>query len=196
MTVAEPADDDAGRGHWPGEPALWSLMCSDLILFAAMFISFSVDRLSHAAEFRATQPAMNQGFGFINTLLLLVSSWFVAAAVRAARQGEAGQTRRMLVAAIGLGASFIGVKIAEYHEKVTAGLTPQTNLFYTYYFTLTGIHLFHVLIGLVVLGLLALRYRRSALGPRDFELLESGASFWHLVDLLWIMLFALFYLVR
>jgi nitric oxide reductase NorE protein len=91
--------------------------------------------------------------------------------------------------------AFCVLKYFDYAEKIQAGITPNTNLFFTYYFALTGIHLVHVLAAIVVMSWAGLRLGRPATRQVDFVFLESAASFWHLVDILWIMLFALLYLI-
>ena len=102
---------------------------------------------------------------------------------------------KALYAAIGCGLLFIGLKVFEYVALASAGHGPGANNFYLYYFILTGLHLLHVCIGLAVLGLLVTQSRRAELSETRMALVEGGACFWHLVDLLWIFLFALLYLV-
>ena len=132
----------------------------------------------------------------INTLLVPSSSLFVALGVKAVRT-EAGPVAPKLIGmgmACGLG--FVGMKFLEYGEKFATGITPATNEFFLYFFALTGLHLFHVLLGLGVLTTLVLKSRIRQAEEMPFAFIEGGACLWHLVDLLWIILFPLLYLVR
>jgi nitric oxide reductase NorE protein len=183
-------------GHWPGEPALWSLLGADMMLFGLMFVVYVHDRMANLAQFRAAQAAMNQPLGLANTLLLLTSSWCIASAVHRTRAQHMRTARWLIAAALACAAAFCAIKVIDYREKLSAGLTPLTNLFLTYYFALTGIHLVHVLVAITAMTVALVRCRRPALRPNDTVLLESAASFWHLVDIIWIMLFALFYLMQ
>jgi nitric oxide reductase NorE protein len=120
---------------------------------------------------------------------------FVVTAIRAIRSSKRTAARLMLVGAIACGAVFVGLKAIEYTAKVTEGHTPAQNGFYLYYFILTGLHLFHVLIGITVLVLLLTQAGRTEFSTKRMALVEGGGCFWHLVDLLWIVLFPLLYLV-
>lgn len=188
--------DDPPSGHWPGEPAVWSLLASDAVVFSIMFIAFVHDRAFNVGLFQASHGALTQLFGLLNTALLLISSWFVAAAVHSAKAGRSTAVSPLLYGAVACGIGFVAIKCLEYWQKYEDGIGPNTSLYFTYYFTMTGIHLVHVLIGIGVISLLSLRYRNGVVHDKNIVLLESGASFWHLVDLLWIVLFTLFYLVK
>jgi nitric oxide reductase NorE protein len=190
-----PAVADERKNHWPGEPALWSMLCCDLTLFGFMFIVYVIARYQNLRLFQASHAAMNEALGLVNTLLLLASSWFIAAAVQSARLSRMRASRWLIVSGLLCAVGFCIVKYFEYGEKIRAGITLNTNLFFVYYFSLTGIHLFHVLIAILVMSFVGLRCRKPALDDNDLVFMESAASFWHLVDILWIMLFALLYLL-
>mgnify|MGYP001592191656 CR=1 FL=1 len=182
--------------HLPGEVGVWVFILGDMLVFALFFIAFTYYRSQNVPLYLESQRTLNQGFGVLNTMLMLSSSWFVALAMQAARRHLAAISTRLFALAWLCGLGFVVVKVFEYGEKVRAGITLTTNEFYIYYFTLTGIHLMHVLIGMGVLALLWHRVRKPAGADLNFVLLESGASFWHLVDILWVVLFALLYLVK
>lgn len=184
------------QGHIPGEEGVWLLISGDLILFSLLFVTFLWMRGEQIEVFIAGHACVNQTWGLVNTLLMLSSSWFVATAIKAARRELTAITVRCFSAALACGAGFIAVKIFEYGEKLHAGFTLTTNDFFMLYFIYTGLHLLHVVIGMGVLTVLVL-YSRSGRFAEGHKMrnLESGASFWHLVDLLWIVLFALLYLV-
>jgi nitric oxide reductase NorE protein len=127
---------------------------------------------------------------------MLSSSWFVALAVQSARTQLGKHSPALFALAFACGGGFIAVKFFEYGEKIHAGIALTTNDFYMYYYMFTGIHLLHVLIGMAVLAFLWNMSRRGASDGENIVTLESGASFWHLVDVLWIILFALLYLMK
>ncbi len=180
----------------PGEAGIWVFIAGDLAIFSLFFLTYLYYRGDDVALFSSSQQQLSLTFGTINTVLMLTSSWFVASAVHAVRRSQQGVARACLLLAIACGAGFGVVKVFEYGEKIRAGLTLNSNDFFIYYYMLTGIHLLHVLIGtgvLIYMYRLAGRGRRDAVAVRN---LESSASFWHVVDVLWIVLFALLYLVR
>jgi nitric oxide reductase NorE protein len=180
----------------PGEEGIWILIFGDLVVFSLFFIIFLYYRGQNPELFDASQAHLNQALGAINTLLMLSSSWFVATAVQAARKNLARLTQLCFLMAFACGVAFGVVKALEYAEKIRAGITLNTNDFYMYYFVFTGIHFLHVLIGMGVLSVLAVYSRAGAFNESKIRHFESGASFWHLVDLLWIVLFALLYLIK
>lgn len=191
--AGQPAARQAG--HIPGEPGVWVLICGDLVLFSLLFGLFLSTRAQQPEVFEAGRATLNQGFGLLNTLLMLSSSWLVASAVQAARRQQALLASRCFAAALLCGLGFMVVKVFEYREKLLAGYGITTNDFYMLYFIYTGIHLIHVTLGSGVLGWLVGYSRSGGFDAAKQRNLESGASFWHLVDLLWIVLFALLYLV-
>lgn len=189
------AAESSGR-HLPGEPGVWIIVIGDLILFSLFFGVFLSYRADDVALYLKSQQALNQGCGAINTLLLLTSSWFVVRAIHFAKAGDAPEARALITRAMLCGSGFVGVKIFEYSEKIMAGISVSTNDFFMFYFVLTGIHFLHLLIGMGVLAFIRARTGRAHLTSGDIALLECGASFWHLVDVLWIVLFPLLYLVH
>jgi len=180
-------------GRVPGETSMWFFIIGDLLIFGVYFVSYMIYRGQDTALFLESQQHLDQRIGVINTLLLLTSSLFVALGTEAARDGKKSTASRLFGVAFALGAVFPLMKAAEWVPKITAGMTPGENLFFTYYYMMTGLHLCHVLLGLVILGF-AIRSVRSA--QTNIAFVESGAMYWHMVDLLWLVLFALFYLMR
>ena len=168
----------------------------DMLMFGLFFVVFMQARAADSALFLDAQAGLNLHLGAVNTLLLLTSSWFVVKALHAARAQGRHLSARWLIAAIMCGVGFASVKLFEYSEKIGAGITLTTNDFYMYYFIFTGIHFMHVLIGMGVLMFMWMRVRTTELVEGEITMLESGATFWHLVDLLWIVLFPLLYLVK
>lgn len=193
---------DTGRptyprpGHIPGEVGIWIFVLVDMLLeFSTIFGLFLVKRAAEPAVFAQSRSTLSADLGLANTLLLVTSSMFVALAVQAIRRGERDRAAGLFVRARSLGLGFVGVKILEYTLKVSAGLTPMTNSFYMYYFAATGLHLVHVLIGIVYLTYVANGARSPSPRPNELRSAEIAATFWHMVDLVWIILFPLLYLV-
>lgn len=169
---------------------------ADLVIFCVLFGSFMHDRMVQPALFESSRHALNFNFGGIDTLILLTSSWQVALAVQAARRDQLRSVSRHLAGGLLTGVAFMVSKSVEYGEKFAAGITPATNNFFMWYFTLTGIHLVHVMVGSCLIGALWLKSRRGEHNSHNHVFIECVASFWHLVDLLWIFLFPLLYLLR
>lgn len=184
------------RHRWPGDPAFWSLVCGDMIVFGAVFNIFMWDRSQDVGTFISGSRHLNEATGIIFTLLMLVSSWFVVMALHCARSGRNQMGIWMVLLALASGLAFCVLKVVDYHEKVMGGFTPATDLFFTYYFAVTGMHLFHVIVAMVAMLFVLIRFYQNIIAPADIKFIESVAVFWHLTDLLWVMIFALIYLVR
>lgn len=180
----------------PGEEGIWVFVIGDLFLFTVFFVSFLMSRAKSQDLFVRSAQTLDLDFGLANTLILLTSSVFVAMAVHSARQGLHARAGRLVLAGIACGVGFGVSKALEYTSKITSGITLNTNEFYTFYFMLTGIHLLHVVVATLVLVYLWRCTRKSTASPHYISTMESGGLFWHLVDLLWIILFALLYLLR
>ncbi|MGW5381574.1 cytochrome c oxidase subunit 3 [Nocardia sp. NPDC003963] len=178
----------------PGDNAMWVMVLGDLVIFGSYFVIFMVHRALEPAEFLAAQQHLELTVGTVNTVLLLTSSWFVACGVQAARRGQARSARRLIYAAAALGVAFVAAKSYEWSAEITGGHTLAHNQFFGFYYMLTGVHLFHVGLGLLILGLVVRELRPS--GRHRIAMVESGALYWHLVDLLWIVIFALLYVLR
>jgi nitric oxide reductase NorE protein len=183
-------------GHIPGEAGVWVLILGDMFAFSAFFAVFLVHRAQNVALFSVSQTTLERHFGLLNTALLLTSSLFVARAVMAARAGAPRRSARLLILALGCGAGFVVSKAFEWGGKIAAGITLNSNEFYGFYYMFTGIHLLHVLVGMGVLMYLLARSRRDDPGASYVAVMEGGGAFWHMVDLIWVLLFALFYLLR
>ena len=179
----------------PGEEGIWAFVLGDMVMFSLFFGTFLFYRNEQTELFTQSQLLLNQHYGVINTLLLLTSSWFVATAVFLYRKNETERAAHMIAPAFLCGVGFVIIKIIEFSEKFSAGITLNTNDFFILYFMFTGIHLVHVLIGLVVL-LFLWHAARHAPDGSAIRTLENGATFWHMVDLLWIVLFPLIYLLK
>lgn len=179
----------------PGEQGTWVLLFGDMLVFGVFFGTFLVERASAPQLFDQGRQTLHLDVGLTNTLVLLTSSLCVVAYLAALRSGAGDVAARAAGTAIGLGVLFVALKVYEYVSLVAAGYGPGAGDFYLYYFILTGLHLFHVCVGIVVLVALLSQARRTGHSPTRLALIEGGGCFWHLVDLLWIVLFPLLYLV-
>ena len=186
----------ASPSHIPGEAGIWVFVVGDLTMFALFFAVFTWYRGEDPVLFSTGQATLNQAYGAINTLLLLTSSWFVVLAIHAAKDRAARAAEGFFVLAFLCGGGFVAVKFIEYGEKIRAGSTLTSGDFYMYYYVLTGLHFAHVAIGMIVLVFLWRRCRAGIANEQDIRFLEGGASYWHMVDVLWIVLFPLVYLMK
>ena len=182
------------RTSLPGESSMWFFILGDLIIFGVYFISYMYYRGQDQALFLESQQHLNQGIGITNTVVLLTSSLFVALGTEAARQGKRQDAFRLMGIAFAFGLLFPVLKMAEWLPKINAGLTPGENLFFMYYYLMTGLHLCHLVLGLVILAFV-MRDLRASKTP-NIKFIEAGGTYWHMVDLLWLVLLALFYLMR
>jgi nitric oxide reductase NorE protein len=183
--------------HVPGEAGIWVLLFGDMAVFTILFVVYLNRRGENKQLFAQSQDTLNRTFGAVNTLVLLTSSLLIVFAVLALRSERWRHlAQRLTLGGVAVGACFVIIKVFEYHEKVAAGITPSTNEFYMYYFVLTGLHLAHVVIGLGVLLALSRIARKPEPTRTHIAFFEGGGCFWHMVDLLWIVIFPLLFLVR
>ena len=179
-----------------GDLAVWLVICAELLTFALLFIAFGVMRLRQPAVFAQSQATLDLRSGAINTVLLISGSACVAHAVQRARATQSKLAARWLIAALACGSGFLVIKSLEYADKFAAGIDLETNTFWMFYLFLTGFHFLHVAAAMVMLALLWAPTRRGAYSQGNAHSLETGAAFWHMVDLLWIVLFPLVYVMR
>lgn len=194
----EPAalQPDGDDGALPGDFAIWIFIFAEMLAFGVLFVAYAFTRAQDVELFNAAQLTLDRTSGFINTLVLITSSYFVVRAVSAIRRGLAAPCAYWLSGAWLLGAVFVGIKAVEFHDKFNAGITLSTNAFYMFYLALTFFHFMHVLMGMIILACVIVKARRGGYGRHDYVGVETAASFWHMVDLLWIILFPLVYVIR
>ncbi|MCB8821475.1 cytochrome c oxidase subunit 3 family protein [Microvirga rosea] len=171
----------------PGHPMMWVLILTEVVTFGLLFVTFAVTRAVHPDLFAAGQAQLDPALGGINTLVLITSGWLAALAVESRAGGRRTTARLQLGGAMALGAVFITIKLAEYIAKGQAGIGIETDTFFTLYFLLTGFHLLHVVLGIAILAAVAF--------SDSVENLKTGTAFWHMVDLVWVVMYPLIYLV-
>ena len=177
-----------------GDLAVWIIVMAELLTFGILFLSFA--RSLNVAMFNESQRTLDLNAGALNTVLLITGSWCVVHAVRAVRADKSVAGARWLLVALACGSGFVAIKMHEFAGKIEAGIDLSTNTFYMFYILLTAFHFFHVIFAMVFLIILWNKTRQGAYGSHEHHALESGAAFWHMVDLLWIVLFPLVYVMR
>ncbi|WP_372830824.1 cytochrome c oxidase subunit 3 family protein [Pontibacterium sp.] len=180
----------------PGDLAMWMFIAAELSVFALLFLLFSVLRASNPDLFTAGQQTLHPLAGLINTLALISASWLVVQAVIHNRTGQPQRGALWMFFAIVAASVYVGVKCWEYWQLGSAGYDLDSNAFYTGYFLITGFHLLHVLLGMVILLFMVVKLHRGAYVEGQTSGLESGACYWHMVDLVWVLLFPLIYVIR
>lgn len=172
----------------PGDLMIWVLIVSELLVFGAGLAAFLAVRITDPAGFAEAQDHLHRGAAGLNTVVLVTSGYLAARGARAVQAGRKAQMRALMGCAGALGGIFLLVKAFEYAGNDALGIGVETHAFFTFYYLLTGFHAAHVLAGMVILGLVALRAR-----PPEVEV---GVAFWHMVDLVWVLLFPVIYLLR
>lgn len=180
----------------PGDLAIWFFIFMELLVFGIFFIIYAVMRIQNIELFNQYQLTLNRELGMANTLLLITSSYFVARAVHAIRLNEVKRCIQWLYAGLAGGAGFLILKSLEYSDKFSAGISLDTNTFYMFYLSLTMFHFLHVVLGMVILLAVAIKASRGAYSAENHTGVETGASYWHMVDLVWVILFPLVYIIR
>ena len=180
----------------PGDLALWFFIMVELLTFGIFFLVYVVTRTNNVELFNSSQLELHQIAGVINTFILITSSYFVAIGVQSIKKGELHKTGNMLLISLFLGFAFLVVKLWEYSQVFGAGIHMSTNAFYTFYISLTFFHFMHVIMGMVILGSIYYYLKKGKYSQNEHDGVESGASYWHMVDLIWIVLFPLVYVIR
>lgn len=175
---------------------MWCFIFAELLVFGIFFLAYAFARARNVELFNTSQLELNRVSGAINTVVLITSSYFVVRAVEAIRKNHGQRCAHWLVAAFGCGSIFVVLKLIEFSAKVEAGITLSTNTFYMFYLSLAFFHFMHVILGMVILAAVALKAWRGGYSAADHVGVETGAAYWHMVDLVWIVLFPLIYVLH
>ena len=183
-----------------GDFGVWLVIYVELFTFAVIFIGYSIARHNNVEMFNESQLLLNKSAGFLNTILLITSSWLVMRAVENIKNTyndfNTLKASKYLLYSIGFGAVFVVSKVAELVYIFGQGIHLSTNTFFTFYILLALFHLMHVLLGMFILYVLYRNTYNGRYTQGKHVGLESGALYWHMVDLLWIVLFPLVYIMR
>jgi nitric oxide reductase NorE protein len=187
----------------PGDYAVWIIIYVELLTFALFFLGYAISRKADIELFNGSQEILSQTSGFINTFILITSSYFVVKAVNVIKNMTHENYKefnikasKWLLFALACGGSFLIIKITEFSHIFGLGINLSTNKFFMFYILLTGFHFMHVLLGSIILFNIYQKTKLYGYTPDDHKGFESGASYWHMVDLLWIVLFPLIYIIR
>ena len=186
---------------------MWLFLATEILLFAGLFVIYANYRFLFPDAFAAASRHLDLTMGTINTLVLITSSFTAAMAVHYAKEGENKKVVVMFVLTILMAMGFLVIKYFEYahkfHEHQLPGpyyaypgiQLPGVSMYFTIYFLSTGLHAFHVIIGMIVLGWVTLKAMRNEFNHGNYTAVELGSMYWHLVDLVWIFLFPMLYLI-
>lgn len=209
---------DTATAYGAAKLGMWLFLATEILLFGGLFASFAIYRWMYLPQFHAASHHLNWMLGGTNTLVLLVSSYFAAMAVDAAKQGKNDVIVKLLTATVACGFIFLIIKYIEYSAKVGDGLFPlhfvsggwgievnpafnsalhheEYAMFFGLYYCMTCLHALHVIAGMGLLTWVTLLAKKGRFSERYYTPVEVGALYWHLVDLIWIYLFPLLYLV-
>ncbi|WP_444998387.1 cytochrome c oxidase subunit 3 family protein [Aliikangiella sp. IMCC44359] len=180
----------------PGDLAIWIFIYSELAVFGILFVLYTVIKTYYPTEFSEGHSHLNQIAGLINTVALITCSYFVVMGVDAIKRDKQTVGSKWLFASLLSASVYVVVKTIEYKQSIDAGYELTTNHFYTYYYLLTGFHFAHVLLGMVILVIIYWKTKTGSYLNKDYSGIESGASYWHMVDLVWVILFPLVYVIK
>jgi cytochrome c oxidase subunit III len=184
---------------------MWLFLFTELCLFAGLFIVYSVYRYLNHEAFHQAAKQLDVTIGTINTIILLISSMTIAMSISAVQYKNKKHALLFLSATMLLGLVFLVNKYFEWASKVSHGIYPGSAtlseygqgdvLFFGIYYFMTGLHAFHIIVGLIFIGFIMYYIKKDKIKHDDYIVLENGGLYWHLVDLIWIFLFPLFYLI-
>ena len=174
---------------------IWTFLATEVLLFGGLFTAYVIFRIKYPQMFYEDHLKLNRVMGAVNTIVLICSSLTVALGIAAIRKGKVALLRFYLFLTLLLAATFLGIKYVEYTEKFSHGLSPGTDIFFSLYFMLTGLHGIHVLAGMIVLGTVRFLAGKGRYSESYHTPVEISGLYWHFVDLVWIYLFPLLYLV-
>jgi cytochrome c oxidase subunit 3 len=206
MTSTSIAEHAPHRDDVGSRMGMWLFLFTELILFGGLFIVYAVYRFQHQEEFRLAAAELDTLVGTVNTIILLTSSLTVAMSITALREGKKHLSLALIGTTILFAAAFMVNKYFEWGHKFSLGIYPGspdlTNkppgeiLYFGLYFVMTGLHALHVVIGVIVLLFVMVFIVKGSVNKDSYVKLEAGGLYWHLVDIIWIFLFPLFYLIH
>ena len=199
--------DDASQQHESSVLGMWVFLATEIMFFGGLFAGYTVYRVMHPAAFEAASRHLDVVLGALNTGVLLTSSLTMALAVRCAQVGKRRGIVALLAVTMVLGVAFLGIKGLEYYQKYTDHLVPgasfsfpgpdsrEAEMFFYLYFAMTGLHAIHMIAGIGVVSVIAIQAARGRFTPTYYTPLEVTGLYWHFVDIIWIFLFPLLYLI-
>ncbi|MBF0557671.1 MAG: cytochrome c oxidase subunit 3 family protein [Nitrospirae bacterium] len=205
METTKSRADEPGSGYEGAKLGMWFFLITELLFFGGMFLLYSVYRSKYSQDFHTAALEENLLLGSINTVILITSSFTMALSITAIRKGNKQLSSLLQAGTMLMGGIFLVNKYFEWSAKISHGIYPDSVLllkrssgeilFYGLYYVMTGIHALHVIIGIGVIGVMLFFTRREIINRESFVKLENTGLYWHFVDIIWIYLFPLFYLV-
>ena len=200
----------AAHGHHRDDTGtrvgMWLFLFTELILFGGLFVVYAVYRFRHPEEFSLAAKELDTFVGTINTMILLTSSLTVAMSLTAIQHGKKQLSAGLIAVTLLMGLAFLVNKYFEWEHKISLGIYPGSPglanmpqgeiLYFGLYFVMTGLHALHVIVGMAVLAFMMVFILRGSISRSSYVRLEAGGLYWHLVDIIWIFLFPLFYLIH
>jgi len=184
---------------------MWIFIFTELLLFGGLFLVYAVFRSQYSEEFHISAHQLNGFIGTLNTVILLVSSMTIAMSITAIQKGNRSLAFKLILITLLCAFVFLVNKYFEWGHKIRINLYPGTDLmfslkhgeilFFSLYFFMTGLHALHIIVGMIILSVVAVKVKTKKIDTGRYVLLENGALYWHLVDLIWIFLFPLLYLI-
>jgi len=200
--------EDLEQQHEAASLGMWIFLATEVMFFGGIFAGYAIYRNLYLPGFEAGSHMLNVTIGAVNTAVLICSSLTMALAVRAAQMGKRNALVTFLILTIALGLAFVIIKLTlEWRHDYLEGFAPGLNftfaganaksveLFFCFYFIMTGVHALHMVIGVGVLGVLLIQAWKGHFGPDHFNAVEGAGLYWHFVDIVWIFLFPLLYLI-
>jgi cytochrome c oxidase subunit 3 len=200
--------EDAEHRHESAVLGMWVFLATEVLFFGGLFAGYVAYRAAYAEAYIEASGHLNIWFGSVNTLILLTSSFAIALAIHAAQTGRRRAVTGFLLVTLVLGLAFLGIKGVEYYTEYQEGLIPglrftyegerphEVALFFVQYFIMTGLHAVHMIIGLGVVAWMAWRNWRGDFSPTYYDPIEMTGLYWHFVDVVWVFLFPLLYLIE
>lgn len=179
-----------------GSDGIWTFIFVDMVVFLFLFLVLVLEWQRLSDLFDRSQQSLNVITGLVSTLMLLTASWLYVEAVEDVRRGRPGRAGRFMLGSWLFGVAFLFNKGFEYSGKLSLGLNPATNGFFTFYYVITGIHFLHVCAGLIFIMHCVLSMKRESATPAYRVKVENVGLFWHFVDLLWFFIYFALYLSR
>jgi cytochrome c oxidase subunit III len=198
---------DAEQQHDAAKFGMWVFILSELLLFGGLFVAYTVFRVLNPEMFYNAHKALNVTLGTLNTVILITSSLTIALAIHFMQLGQKSKTLISLYCTLALAAAFLVIKFFEYSHKFELGQLPgkfytytgiqgnNPHIFFSIYFVMTGLHALHIIGGMVVISLMIYKTSKDLFSSAYYTPLELTGLYWHLVDIIWIFLFPLLYLI-
>lgn len=193
------------RDYIGAKYGMWFFLFTEILFFGGMFILYSVYRAKYAQDFHLAAAEENLLLGSVNTAVLLTSSLSIALSMSAVKNGNYRLSMKLQTATVLMGLAFLVIKYFEWTAKISKGIYPDSPvllkmsggqiLFFGLYYVMTGLHGLHVLIGVTVISFMIYFTKTGDITSENFSKLENTGLYWHFVDIVWIYLFPLFYLI-